>query len=199
MKMWKGLVVVGAAASLVLVGCEEKSNPVSKAADAAKSTAGKVADGAKDATKAATDAGAKAVDAAKDAGHSAVEGAKDAGTKAVEGAKDAAAAAGDKLKELQTAGTKWLTDTVDKQWPGMKTELEGYAKKVTDIKDPGVKTKAEGLVKDLQGQIPAVEKMVTDLKNFKVGSGDFTSMFDGAKKAWEGFGSKLGELKKLIP
>ncbi len=188
MKIWKGMVVVGAAASLALVGCEEKSNPVSKAADATKSAANKVAEGTKDAAKSATDAGAKAV-----------EGAKDAGAKAVEGAKDAAAAAGDKLKELQASGTTWLTDTVDKKWPEMKTELEGYAKKVGDIKDVNVKAKAESLVKDLQAQIPAVEKAVGDLKNYKPGGGDYSSMFDGVKKAWEGFGTKLAELKKMIP
>ena len=199
MKIWKGMVVVGAAASMMLVGCVEKSNPVTKATDAAKAAGDKVAEGA----KAATDAGAKAVEGAKDAGAKAVEGAKDAGAHAVDATKDATKAvtdaAGDKMKELQATSTKWLTDTVEKQWPGMKTELEGYAKKVGDIKDATVKTKAEGLVKDLQGQIPTIEKAVGDLKNFKPGSGDFSSMFDGVKKAWDGFGTKLGELKKMIP
>ncbi|MFO0832413.1 MAG: hypothetical protein U0637_11320 [Phycisphaerales bacterium] len=197
MKIWKGMVVVGAAASLMLVGCEEKSNPVTKATDAAKNAGNKVAEGAKDATKSVTDAGAKAVETAKDTGAKAMDTAKDAGAKAVDAGKDAAAAAGDKLKALQAEGGKWLTDTVDKQWPAMKTELEGYVKKVADVKDAGIKAKAEGLVKDLQAQVPAVEKAVGDLKNFK--TGDFTSMFDGAKKAWDGFASKFGELKKLVP
>lgn len=179
MKNWKGMVVVGAAAALVFAaGCEEKTNPVTQATDAAKSAGSKVADGAKD-VAAATKEGVK------DAGHAVTEGAKDL--------KDAAATG---LEDLKAAGTKWVSDAESK-WPAMKTELEGYTKKVAEIKDVNVKTKAEGLVKDLQTEVPAIEKMVTEIKEFK--TGDLQGLMDKAKKSWDSFSTKLGELKKLIP
>jgi hypothetical protein len=205
MKTANVLLVVGAVATLSLVGCDQKSNPVTKAADATKAAADKATTAAKDATKGAVDASKDAVKGAADAAKDATKGAVDAGKDAVKGAADAAKdatkgvtdAAAKALEAAKGEGTKWLTDTVEKQWPGMKTELTNLGGKVAGIKDAAVKTKAEGLVKDLQGQIPAVEKMVGDLKNFK--DGDYTKLFGEVKKAWDGFGGKLGDLKKLIP
>jgi hypothetical protein len=203
MKIANMMLVAGAAAVLALTGCEKKdaTDALSKAADATKSAAA-------DATKAAGDAAAKTADAAKDTAAKATESvkdaataAKDAGTKAVDSATDVATKAADAAKEgvakLQAEGGKWLSETVEKQWPAMKSEFEGLTKKVGSITDAGKKTQAEGLVKDLQGQIPSIEKLVGDLKGFK--EGDYSKMFTEAKKMWDGFGSKLGELKKLLP
>ena len=84
----------------------------------------------------------------------------------------------------------------------MKTELDGAVKKVAEIKDAATKTKAEGLVKDLQGQIPSIEKMVGDIKGMdwsKIKLDEFAKLKDAAVKAWDGFGAKLKELTALLP
>jgi hypothetical protein len=206
MKAMQLLVLAGATLGFAVVGCEQKANPIANAtnsaANAVKDTgkaaadaAGKVVDAGADAAKAAGDAAkdtaAKAADAAKDAGNKVAEGAKDA----AKGAADAAKGAADKL---MAEGKTWLSDTVNKQWPGMKAQLDSAAKAIPAIKDAGVKTKAEGLLKDLQGQIPAIEKLVTDLPK-ETDLTKYTSMFDQAKKAWDGFGGKLKELTGLLP
>jgi hypothetical protein len=125
MKTANVLLVVGAVATLSLVGCDQKSNPVTKAADATKAAADKATTAAKDATKGAVDASKDAVKGAADAAKDATKGAVDAGKDAVKGAADAAKdatkgvtdAAAKALEAAKGEGTKWLTDTVEKQWP----------------------------------------------------------------------------------
>jgi hypothetical protein len=212
MKAMQLLVLAGATLGFVAVGCEQKNNPVTNAANsaanavkdttkAAGDAAGKVVDAGKDAAKTATDAAAKTADAAKDTAAKAADAAKDAGAKAVEGAKDATKGATDAVKaaadKVMAEGKTWLTDTVEKQWPAMKTQLDSAAKAIPNIKDAGVKTKAEGLLKDLQGQIPGIEGLVTKLKSADASS--FGGLFTEAKKAWDGFGGKLKDLTGMLP
>jgi hypothetical protein len=212
MKAMQLLVLAGATLGFAVVGCEQKNNPVTNAANSAANAvkdAGKAAgDAAAKTAEVAKDTTAKAVDATKDAAKTATDtaakaadAAKDAGTKVAEGAKDVAAGATDAVKaaaeKVMAEGKTWLSDTVTKQWPGMKTQLDNAAKAIPGIKDAGVKTKAEGLLKDLQGQIPAVEKLVGDLG--KADAASFGGLFDQAKKAWDGFGGKLKELTALLP
>jgi uncharacterized lipoprotein YehR (DUF1307 family) len=206
MKAMQLLVLAGATLGFAVVGCEQKNNPVTNAANSAtnavKDTAKAAGDAVAKTADATKDTAAKAVDATKDATKAATDTVKDAGTKAVEGVKDAAAGAADAAKgaadKLMAEGKTWLSDTVTKQWPGMKAQLDTAAKAIPGIKDAGVKTKAEGLLKDLQGQIPAIEKLVTDLPK-ETDLTKYTSMFDQAKKAWDGFGGKLKELTGMLP
>jgi hypothetical protein len=206
MKAMQLLVLAGATLGLGLVGCDQKpadamKNAANSAANAAKDAGAAAADAASKTADAAKDTAAKAADTAKDAGEKAVDAAKDAGAKAADAAKDATKGAADAAKaaadKVMAEGKTWLTDTVSKQWPGMKTQLESAAKAIPNIKDAGVKTKAEGLLKDLQGQIPAVEKLVGDLG--KADASNFAGLFDQAKKAWDGFGTKLKDLSGMLP
>ncbi len=194
MKAMQLLVLAGATLGFAVVGCEQKANPIANATNSA-------ANAVKDAGKAAGDAAGKVVDASADAAKAAGDAAKDTAAKAAEGAKDAAKGAADAAKgaadKLMAEGKTWLSDTVTKQWPGMKAQLDSAAKAIPAIKDAGVKTKAEGLLKDLQGQIPAIEKLVTDLG--KADATSFGGLFDQAKKAWDGFGGKLKELTGMLP
>ena len=129
--------------------------------------------------------GATAADAAKSAA--------DAAKNVAGSATDAAKGAMDKIK---VEGGKWLTDTVEKQWPEAKKTLETLASKVSSISDAGAKTKAQGLVSDLQAKVPQMEGLVSQLKDFK--DGDFGALLGKAKEMWAGFESKLGELKSLV-
>lgn len=204
MKISNLLLVVGTAALIGLTGCEKKEgaaagagNMLDKAADTAKNAASTATDAAKDAGNKVAEGAEKAVDATKDAANKATEGAKDA----AEAAKQQGAAAVDAAKEglakLQAESKKWIDETVTKQWPDMKKGLDDAAKKVGSIADAGKKTQAEGLVKDLQAKVPAMEKLVGDLTNFK--DGDFSKLFTEAKTMWDGFASKFADLKKLLP
>jgi hypothetical protein len=183
MKAMQLLVLTGATLGMGLLGCDQKTNPVT---DATRAVGGAV----KDASNAAADTAAKTADAAKDAGTKAVDATKDA----AKGATDAVKAAADKV---MAEGKTWLTDTVEKSWPGMKTQLESAGKLIPNIKDAGVKTKAEGLFKDLTGQIPGIEGLVTKLKGADASS--FGALFTEAKKAWDGFGGKMKDLIALLP
>lgn len=185
--------VAALAGGLFVVGCEEKgANPVSSAAN-------KAAGAAKDAGKAVADTAAKGVEAAKDAGADAAKAGADAAKAGADAAKDAVAkgteAVQDAAAALKADATKWLTDTVEKQWPEAKKTLEEAGKKVASITDAANKTKAEGLVKDLQGQIPGMEKLVTDLK---AGTGDIGKLFTEGKTKFDGFMKGLGDLKGLV-
>jgi hypothetical protein len=214
MKITNLLLVVGAAALVGFAGCEKKEGTnaagnlvnkaaegASKAADSATKAAGDAAKAAGDATKAAAEGATDAAKAAADTAKDAAAAAKDAGGKAVDAAKEGAAKAGDMAKEglakLQAEGKKWIDETVTKQWPDMKKGLDEASKKVASIADAGKKTQAEGLVKDLQAKVPAMEKLVGDLTNFK--DGDFGKLFNEAKSMWDGFGTKMADLKKLLP
>jgi hypothetical protein len=190
MKVCNVILVAGLACGLSLMGCEEAKNSAQSAANAAGDAAKKTADVAKDASKSATDAAAKGTEVVKDAAGKTVEAGKDA----VAGATDAAAKA---LEAAKAESTKWLNDTVTKQWPGIKTEVEGLGKSIEGIKDTSIKAKAQTAWTDLKAQIPAVEKAVDGLKNFK--DGDFSKVFSEAKNLWDGFGKKLGELKGMLP
>jgi hypothetical protein len=177
------LAVVG---GLFVVGCEEKgANPVTSAAN-------KAAGAAKDAGKAVGDTAAKGVEAVKDAGADAMkagtDAAKDAVAKGTDAVKDAAAA-------IKADAAKWVTDTVEKQWPEAKKTLEEAGKKVASITDAANKTKAEGIVKDLTAQIPSMEKLVGDLK---AGTGDIGKMLTEGKAKFDGFMKGLGDLKGLV-
>lgn len=204
MKITNLLLVVGAAALVGIAGCEKKEgtgasagnaldkvtesakNAASTATDAAKDAGNKVADGAEKAAEATKDAAAKTADAAKDA----AAAAKEKGAAAVDAAKEG-------LAKLQGESKSWIDNTVTKQWPEMKKGLDDAAKKVGSITDGAKKTQAEGLVKDLQAKVPAMEKLVGDLTNFK--DGDFNKLFTEAKTMWDGFTAKFADLKKLLP
>jgi hypothetical protein len=184
MKVRNIVLSAGVACSLFLVGCEEAKNAASQTTSAVGDAAKAAGDSAKQATTAVTDA------------------TKDAAAKGTEAVKEVAADAAKALESAKADTTKWLTDTVEKQWPAMKTELDGAVKKVAEIKDAATKTKAEGLVKDLQGQIPSIEKMVGEIKGMdwsKIKLDEFAKLKDAAVKAWDGFGAKLKELTALLP
>lgn len=205
MKAMQLLVLTGATLGMGLVGCDQKTNPVADAAkaaggavkDASKAaadTAAKTADAAKDAAAKAGDTAVKAAEAAKDAGTKAVDAAKDAGTKAVDATKDATKAAADAALAPAKA---WVSDTVEKSWPAMKTQLESAGKAIPSIKDAATKTKAEGLFKDLTGQVPAIEGLVAKVK--AADASTVTGLLAEAKKSWDGFGGKMKELTALLP
>lgn len=191
MKVRNIVLSAGVACSLFLVGCEEAKNTASQTTSAVGDAAKAAGDTAKQATTAVTEGAGKVADATKDAA-----------AKGTEAVKEVAADAAKALESAKADTTKWLTDTVEKQWPEMKSQLDGAVKKVADIKDAATKTKAEGLVKDLQGQIPSIEKMVGDIKGMdwsKTTLDEFTKLKDAAVKAWDGFGGKLKELTGLLP
>jgi hypothetical protein len=192
------LLVAGAVLGLVLVGCEDKNNPVNKAANAAGNAASKAVDATKDAAKAtvdtAKDAAKATVDAAKDAGKAAVDTAKDAG----KAAADAGKAVADKAADAMAAGKTWLSDNIDKAWPAMKTEFDGLTKKVADIKDAGVKAKADALVSDIKTSIPTLESAVDKLKSFKPADGDYTAALTKVKDMWGTVTKKFSDLKAML-
>lgn len=173
------LLALGLSASLLAVGCEEKADP-------AKAVTGAVS-GAADKVK---DAGA----AAKDAAAKGTEAVKDAAAKGTDAVKDAAAGAMAKMKE---EGTKWLSETVEKQWPAAKTALADLTKKAADVKDAGLKTKIMDAVKGLTGEQTEVEGLVSKLKDFK--DGDYGALFTSVKDKFAGFMKKLDEVKAMLP
>ncbi|MFO0855886.1 MAG: hypothetical protein U0640_00860 [Phycisphaerales bacterium] len=204
MKVCKIMLVAGLSCGMFVAGCDQAKNSAEKATSAAGDAAKKAGEVAKDAGKAAGDAAAKGVDAAKDAGKAvadtagkAVDATKDAAHSAADKAKEVGDAAGKALEAAKAESTKWLNDTVTKQWPGIKTEVEGLGKSIEGIKDTNIKAKAQTAWTDLKAQIPAVEKAVDGLKNFK--DGDFTKMFGEVKTMWDNFGKKLGDLKGMLP
>ncbi len=204
MKISNLLMVVGTAALIGLAGCEKKEgtgasagNALDKVTETAKNAASTATDAAKDAGNKVAEGADKAVEATKEAADKATEGAKDAVDAAKEKGAAAVDAAKDGLAKLQAESKTWIDNTVTKQWPEMKKGLDDAAKKVGSITDGAKKTQAEGLVKDLQAKVPAMEKLVGDLTNFK--EGDFSKLFTEAKTMWDGFASKMTDLKKLLP
>jgi len=156
-----------------MIGCEKKED-VSK-------TLGNAADKAK---AAASDAAKATGDAAKAAG----DAAKDTAAKTADAAKstiDAAAA----------SASTWIAETVNKQWPEAKKLLDEAGKKVASLTGEN-KTKAEGLFKDLTAQVPTIEEAVTKLK--AATGADATKMLGEAKTLFDGWMSKLGDLKGLV-
>jgi hypothetical protein len=111
---------------------------------------------------------------------------------------DAAAAAKAAVDKVQAEGSKWITDTAEKQWPEVKKTLESLAAKASSIPDPALKSKAQALLADLQAKVPQIENAVAQIKNYKVGSGDPAGMLAKAKELWATFESKLSELKGLV-
>ena len=135
-------------------------------------------------------AGAK--DAVKDAG----KAVGDTTTKAVDATKDAVKTGVDKTQEWAAAATTWVSDTYDKQWPSLKSELDGYASKAAEITDIDAKAKAQALVDDLKAQVPKIEQNVADLKNAT--GAELQSLLDSSKRAWDAFSAKMSELKSMI-
>jgi hypothetical protein len=113
-------------------------------------------------------------------------------------AAGAAAAAKAAVDKVQAEGSKWITDTAEKQWPEVKKTLESLAAKASSIPDPALKSKAQALLADLQAKVPQIENAVAQIKNYKVGSGDPAGMLAKAKELWATFESKLSELKGLV-
>mgnify|MGYP000911173827 CR=1 FL=1 len=125
-----------------------------------------------------------AADKAKAAG----DAAKDTAAKTADAAKstiDAAAA----------SASTWIAETVNKQWPEAKKLLDEAGKKVASLTGEN-KTKAEGLFKDLTAQVPTIEEAVTKLK--AATGADATKMLGEAKTLFDGWMSKLGDLKGLV-
>lgn len=110
----------------------------------------------------------------------------------------AAAAAKAAVDKVQAEGSKWITDTAEKQWPQVKKTLESLAAKAGFIPDPDLKSKAQALLADLQAKVPQIENALAQIKNYKVGSGDPADMLAKAKELWATFQSKLSELKGLV-
>lgn len=184
------LLALGLSASLLAVGCEDKKDPAKAVTGAVSGAADKM----KDAGAAAKDAAAKGTEAVKDAAAKGTEAVKDTAAKGVDAAKDAAASAMAKMKE---EGTKWLSETVEKQWPAAKTALADLTKKAGDVKDAGLKTKIMDAVKGLTGQQTEVEGLVSKLKDFK--DGDYGALFASVKDKFGGFMKKLDEVKAMLP
>ncbi len=197
MKVCKIMLVAGLSCGLFVAGCDQAKNSAEKATNAAGDAAKKAGEVAKDAGKAATETAKDAGKAVADTTGKAVDATKEAAAGAADKAKEVGDAAAKALEAAKAESTKWLNDTVTKQWPGIKTEVEGLGKSIEGIKDTSVKAKAQTAWTDLKAQIPAVEKAVDGLKNFK--EGDFTKMFGEVKTMWDNFGKKLGELKGMLP
>lgn len=186
------------AGSLMVVGCEEAKAPsAQKAADAAKGAMDKAKDVGGKAVDAAKDAGKAAVDAGKDAAKTAGDAAKAAGNKAGEVAGKAADAAKDAVAKLQGEAKTWLSDTVTKQWPGVKDQIAGLEKSVGALGAGDIKTKATDLLGKIKGDVPKMEELVGKISNFK--DGDFGSLFTEAKKMWDSFAPRLKELTGMLP
>ncbi len=197
--MKRSLAVVSLASLALVCGCDQGTAPAPKGSagvmDKAKDAAAKTVDNAKEAAH-------KGTEAVKDAAHGAAEGVKDAAHKGTEAVKETAGKAGEAAKgamaALQAEGGKWLTDTVEKQWPAAKATLDDLTKKATDVKDAGLKTKITESLKSLTGQTTEIEGLVGQLKNFK-GEGDYGSLFTKAKDMFSGFMKKLDEVKAMMP
>lgn len=110
----------------------------------------------------------------------------------------AAAAAKAAVDKVQAEGSKWITNTAEKQWPQVKKTLESLAAKAGFIPDPDLKSKAQALLADLQAKVPQIENALAQIKNYKVGNGDPADMLAKAKELWATFQSKLSELKGLV-
>jgi hypothetical protein len=176
MKTLLALIAVG---SLALLGCDQGSAP----AGGAKPTPSGASDKAKEAPK--------AIEAPKDAAHN-----TDATAKTADALKALDAAHGT-LDAVKAEGTKWLTDTVSKQWPAAKEAVVGFEKAVAGVKDAGVKGKVEAAIKELKDQIPPMEGLVAQLQNFK--DGDYNALLAKAKEMFAGFMRKVDEVKAMIP
>ena len=122
-----------------------------------------------------------------------------AADKAKAAASDAAKATGDAAKSTIDAAaasaSTWIADTVSKQWPEAKKLLDEAGKKVASLTGEN-KTKAEGLFKELTAQVPTIEEAVTKLK--AATGADATKMLGEAKTLFDGWMSKLGDLKGLV-
>jgi hypothetical protein len=190
-RMVRTAALVLLAGSLMVVGCEEAKAP----------SAQKAADAAKGAVDKAKDMGGKAVDAAKDAGKAAVDAGKDAAKAGADKAKDVAGKAADAAKDavakLQGEAKTWITDTVGKQWPGVKDQIAGLEKSVGALGAGDIKTKATDLLGKIKGDVPKMEELVGKISNFK--DGDFGSIFTEAKKMWDSFAPRLKELTGMLP
>lgn len=122
-----------------------------------------------------------------------------AADKAKAAASDAAKATGDAAKSTIDAAaasaSTWIADTVNKQWPEAKKLLDEAGKKVASLTGEN-KTKAEGLFKELTAQVPTIEEAVSKLK--AATGADATKMLGEAKTLFDGWMSKLGDLKGLV-
>jgi hypothetical protein len=175
--------VTSALLLVALTGCEDKKTPA--AGSTGSGVVGSVAGAAKDAGKAAGDMAAKGVDAAKDAG-------KAAGDMAAKGA-DAVA---DAAKKVQAEATKWVSDTVSKEWPKAKESLNALGAKIPSIGDVKIREQATKLFDDLKGQVPQMEGLVGKITS---GSSEGAAkLFEEAKTMWSSFTTKLGELTKMV-
>jgi gamma-glutamyl:cysteine ligase YbdK (ATP-grasp superfamily) len=114
-------------------------------------------------------------------------------------AADAGKAVGDAaaktVDSAAAAASTWIADTVDKQWPEAKKVLQDCGAKVGTLTGEA-KTKGEGIVKDLTAQIPTIDEAVAKLKS--AAGADASTMLADVKGKFEGWMSKLGELKTLV-
>ncbi|MBS0196608.1 MAG: hypothetical protein JSR77_07610 [Planctomycetes bacterium] len=186
------------ALTVIVAGCEKED--ANKAADKAKSAAA-------DATKAVGDAAKKTADATKDAAKATADATKDAAKATSDATKDAAKTTADATKAAADAtksaidaaaasAGKWISDTVEKQWPEAKKTLDAATAKIAEIKDAANKTKAEGISKDLKAQIPTIEEAVAKLKTAT--GADSSKMLTEVKAKFDGWMGKLTELKGLV-
>lgn len=199
------LLALGLSASLLAVGCEDKKDPAKSVTGAAGAAADKVKEAGAKGTEAVKDAAAKGTDAVKDAAAKGTEAAKDAAGKTTEAVKDAAAkgtdavkdAAGNAMAKIKEEGSKWISDTVEKQWPAAKAAVADLGKKAADLKDPALKTKIMDAVKSLTGQETDVEGLVSKLKDAK--DSDYSTVLASLKEKFAGFMKKLDEVKAMMP
>ena len=178
------------AASVVVVGCEEKKAEPAKAAEGAAGAMDNAAKGMKDAA-------GKAVEGTKDAAGKAVEGAKDAAGKVAEGAKDATNKAAD-------AGKQATDDAAAKAKTGMlaelKTKVEGIQTQIDSAKKQ-VAALPEIARKPAQDALASIEKKYTDLKaSFggleKVSGDEFTKLSGQVGAQASSLSEELGKLIK---
>ncbi|HYF15598.1 MAG TPA: hypothetical protein VD971_11060 [Phycisphaerales bacterium] len=131
-----------------------------------------------------------------DAVNNAANSTSDAVRNAADATKDAARNTADAVKEGAGDLKNWVSDTVDRQWPAMKTEVEQMGDKVASIKDTNVKAKAETMWNDLKAQMPKVEEAVTRARNATADQA--SALAADARTAWDGFVAKLDELRRTL-
>lgn len=183
--MFRMSVAVLAATGLMLAGCEE-----GKPGSATKTTAEKAAGAMKDAGKAVGDATKAATEKAGEVATKTTEAVKEGAAKAGEAAQGA-------LEAVRTEATKWLNDTVTKQWPEVKSQIAGLEQRVGALSAGELKTKAEGLLGKIKADVPNMEQLVGKIQNFK--EGDLNALLAEARKLWDSFAPRLKELTGLLP
>jgi gas vesicle protein len=120
----------------------------------------------------------------------------DAVKNAAAATKDAARNTANAVKEGASDFKNWVSDTVDRQWPAMKTEVDQMGDRIASIKDTNVKAKAETMWSDLKAQMPKVEEAVTKAKNATADQA--SALMADARAAWDSFVAKLEEMRRTL-